>query len=121
MAHVRLRTAAVAGLVTAGAVGLLAQPAAALHGDAIVDCGSAGTFTLRTTPNGAGFESPPWGDVLLFEGGGTLAPLVASADGRVLWDNASNGMATNNVDEVTCSFTLANGVHVEVTGVFTRR
>lgn len=111
----------VGGVVALGPVVLQAQPASALHGEAIADCGTAGTFHLRTTPNGAGFESPPWGDVLLFEGGGTLAPLAASRDGQILWDSASGGMAHNNVDEVTCSFTLANGAHVEVTGVFTRK
>jgi hypothetical protein len=70
---------------------------------------------------GQGFESPPWGDVLLFQGGGTLSPLVVYIDGEVAWDDASGGLANNAVDEVTCSFELANGVHVEATGVFTRR
>lgn len=119
MALVR-RAIAVAVFAMIGS-GLLIQPAGALHGDAVADCGSAGTFTLRTTPNGAGFESPAWGNVLLFEGGGTLAPLVVSRDGQVLWDDAARGLARNAVEEVTCSFTLANGAQVVATGIFTRR
>ena len=98
-----------------------AQHARALHGGAIADCGDAGTFVLRTTPNSAGFESPKVGDVLLFEGGGTLSVLVLIINGQVVWDTAAVGMTRNHIKEVTCSFTLANGAPVVVTGVFTGR
>jgi hypothetical protein len=120
MASIR-RWIAVGMLAAVATVGLLAQPAAALHGGAIADCGNAGTFALRTTPNSADFQSPPVNAVLLFEGGGTLSVLAVSRDGRLVWDSAATGMASNAVEEVTCSFTLANGVHVAITGVFTRR
>jgi hypothetical protein len=121
MASTRVGMATAAGLVVLGAVGWLAQPAAALHGGAIADCGDAGIFTFRTVETGAGTQSPPWGDVLLLEGGGTLAPQVVVIDGEVAWDDASVGLANNAVEEVTCSFTLANGLRVDATGVFTRR
>lgn len=100
-------------------IGLLAQPAAALHGGAIADCGDAGTLTVRATPNAAGFESPLFNGVLLFEEGGTLSLMIVSLDGVVAWDDAAVGVTANAVEEVTCSFELANGVDVEATGVHT--
>jgi hypothetical protein len=109
------------GAAVVGSVGLLAQPAAALHNGATANCGTAGTFTIQATPNGAGFESPPFGDALLFEEGGRLSIFVISIDGRVTFDAAEVGMANNHLEEVTCSFTLANGVHVEVTGILAGR
>ena len=100
-------------------MGLLAQPAAAVHGGAIVD-GPAGTFRLATTDNGAGFQAPPFTAVLRFEEGGTLSVQQAYFNGLLVWDPAAVGRAANSVDEVTCSFTLANGVDVDITGVLTR-
>jgi hypothetical protein len=120
MARRRLRPV-IALFVTVASVGLAAESAAANHRGAVADCGIAGTFTVRATPNGAGFESPPFGDVLLFAEGGTLSVLRLSVDGQVTWEAAAVGRARNNVEEVTCSFTLANGVEVQATGVFTGR
>ena len=113
------RSMAVGGLVPLVSVGLLAQPAVALHEGAIADCGTTGTFTLHGTPNNAGFQSPPVNSVLQFEGGGTLSIISASEDGVLVWDPAVVGRASNALEEVTCTFTLANGVELEITGIYT--
>lgn len=99
--------------------GVLAQPAAAVHEGAIADCGAAGTFTLSTTPTAVGFGAPRFTAVLLFEEGGTLSVERAVFDGVVVFDPAAAGIEHSAVDEVTCSFTLRNGVFVEITGVLT--
>jgi len=112
------RRLALVGLVSLAWVGLLAQPAAAFHKGAIADCGDAGTFTLRAQENGAGFEAPPPSGALLFEEGGVLTILKIVRDDVVVFDAAVTGRANNAVEEVTCEFTLANGVEVEITGVF---
>jgi hypothetical protein len=119
MAHIR-RTRAIAALVVLASVGLLAQPAAASHENAIVDCGDAGTFTLRTTPGG-GFFWPGPTSVLLFDGGGTLSVLIVFRNDVLLYDDPATGVENNAVEEVTCSFTLANGDELEITGVYTGR
>jgi hypothetical protein len=106
-------------ILAAAALGLLAQPAAANHEGAIVDCGAAGTFTLRTTPTATGFGVPRFTAVLLFQEGGTLSVERAVFDGVVVFEPAAVGIEHSAVDEVTCSFTLRNGVHVEITGVLT--
>ena len=69
MASLRRKIAVVVFLAL-GSVGLLAEPAAAVHEDAIVDCGSTGTFTLKTQPTGAGFGAPRFTAVLLSRGAG---------------------------------------------------
>lgn len=112
------RRLALVGLVTLVSVGLLAQPVAAFHIGAIADCGDAGIFTIEATPNGAGFEAPPPSGALLFEEGGVLTLLKIVRDGVVIFDAPVVGRANNAVDEVTCTFELANGVDVEMTGVF---
>jgi hypothetical protein len=116
MTPIRRRLALV-GLVTVAWVGLLAQPAAALHKGATADCGDAGTFTVRAQENGAGFESPPPSGAFLFEEGGVLTLLRIVRDGVVTFDAPATGRAKNAVDEVTCVMTLANGSVLEITGV----
>jgi hypothetical protein len=120
MTPIRRRLALV-GLVAAASASLLAQPAAAFHIGQTVDCGDAGTFTIKAQPNGAGFEAPPPGDVLLFEEGLRLALLKITIDGVVVFDQAAVGRANNALDEVTCTFTLANGVPFEVVGLLVAR
>jgi hypothetical protein len=110
---------AVVGLLALASLGLLVQPAAAFHAGATVNCGTVGTFTVRATPNAADFESPPPNAVLLFDEGGTLSILEVYRNGQLVWNPAHVGRASNNVEEVTCSYTLANGVQLQVTGVFT--
>jgi hypothetical protein len=111
------RRLALAGLVAFAWVGLVAQPALALHIGQTVDCGDAGTFTIDAQPNGAGFEAPPPGDALRFVEGGKLALLTLTIDGEVVFNKTAVGIAHNALDEVTCTFTLANGVPFEVTGL----
>jgi hypothetical protein len=113
----RLGLAAFLGLVW---IGLLAQPVAALHDGAIADCGDAGTFTINAQPNGAGFESPKGSDVLLFEEGATFIIYRIVVDGVVTFDVAQVGQAHNALDEVTCTYTLRNGVEIEETGLLLR-
>ena len=120
MASIRRRLA-LGGLLTLAWVGLLAQPAAAFHIGQTVDCGDAGTFTIRAQPNGAGFEAPPPGDALLFEEGPKLTIFVLTIDGVTVFDGPAVGRAKNALDEVTCTFTLANGVPFEVTGLLVGR
>lgn len=112
------RRLGIAGSVALVSVGLLAQPAAAVHDGAAVDCGDAGTFTIRATSNGAGFEAPILGGVILFEEGGLLVPELAYRNGVLQWGGAVVGMAVNAVEETTCTFTIASG-YWEVTGVLT--
>ena len=104
------RRLALVGLVTLAWVSLLAPPAAALHNGATVDCGDAGTFTINAQPNGAGFEAPPPGDVLRFEEGGVLTIMQIIIDDEVVFDPAAVGRANNALEEVTCTFSLANEI-----------
>jgi hypothetical protein len=113
------RRSAVATSLTLAALVALAQPAVALHGGAAVDCGDAGTFTIRATPNGAGFEAPVFTGVILFEEGGSLTLEVVYRNGVLQWDDAAVGVAANAIEETTCTFTAANGDYTEVTGVLT--
>jgi len=100
-------------------VGLLAQPAAAFHSGAIVDCGGAGKFTIKTATTGAGLFPPSFFDVLVFEEHGTLTVLAISINGQLILDFAGVGRLHSEAEWATCSFTLANRDDVEVTGVLT--
>ena len=107
----------VAALLASTLVLGVAPSALALHNGATVDCGDAGTFHIEAQPNGAGFEAPPPGDAIQFAEGGRLALLALTIDGVVVFDTTSVGRAHNALDEVTCTFSLANGVPFEVTGL----
>jgi len=115
------RRLAFTGLAASVWVGLLAQPVAALHTGQTVDCGTAGTFTIDAQPNGAGFEAPPPGDLLRFEEGPILIPMKLTINGVVVFDGPAIGRAQNALDEVTCTFSLRNGVPFEVTGLLIPR
>jgi hypothetical protein len=112
------RRIAIAGGVALGIVGLLAQPAAAVHDGGTLDCGDLGTFTVRATPNGAGFEAPTLGGVILFEEGGRLIPLEVYRNGLLQWNAAAGGLAANAIEETTCSLSILSGDWV-ITGVLT--
>jgi hypothetical protein len=103
-------------------VGVQAQPASALHKGAIVDCGSAGTFTLRAqqTSGLGNLQAPGPADVILFEEGGVLVLFKFVRDGQVIFDNAAIGAAMNNLDEVTCTFQIGDS-DIEVTGILVER
>ena len=119
----RRRMAIAAVLVTAS-FGLLAQPAAAIHKNATLDCGSAGTYTITTAETGAGLFPPSFVQVdLLTQDGkkvGTLIPFAISINGQPL-EQASFGHAADavgdNVGFATCSFTGTNGDYVELQGI----
>src|SRR5215471_17062066 len=61
-------------------VGVWVQSASATHGGATIDCGSAGTFTIKAqdTPAQGGIQAPFPHTVILFEEGGlvTVAEFV---------------------------------------------
>jgi hypothetical protein len=108
-------------LVMAAMLAVYALPASAFHNDATADCGSAGTFTIRATetPLGPLNERPEPGIVLLFEEGGVLTVFKLALNGEVLVDKNPTGTARNNVDEVTCTFTLGDIGVIEATGILT--
>ena len=112
----------VVAIVAVLTLGALVHPAGAHHKGATVDCGSAGTFTLRAQQtSGLGdLQAPGPADVILFEEGGVLALFRFVRDGQVLFDNAATGQASNNLDEVTCRFRIDDS-EIEVTGILIGR
>jgi hypothetical protein len=119
---VRKIALAVIVLVAGLTLGVQVHPAGAHHKGAAVDCGSAGTFTLRAQQtSGLGdLQAPGPADVILFEEGGVLAIFRFVEDGHVLFDNAATGAAMNNLDEVTCTFQIGDS-EIEVTGILVGR
>lgn len=101
---------AVVGLAASTLVilGAFPQPAGATHAGAIVDCGSAGTFTVKAQDTGSGVQFPDPGKLVLFEEGGALTVLEFYIEGQLVWSAAQTGRANNNVTEVTCSFRNAD-------------
>ena len=111
----------IAAVALAAAMGpAYVQTADAFHAGATVDCGSAGTFTIKATQTGAGpgIQAPyPW-TTIVFEEGGVLTVGKFVENGRVLYNRNETGRAMNNVDEITCTFTFVRGL-IEVTGILT--
>ena len=122
------RRTAIAGLLATASLGLLAQPAGAIHQHATLDCGSAGTYILKTAETGAGLFPPSFVQVdLLTRDGtkvGTLIPFAISINGEPL-EVASFGHAADavgaNVGFATCSFTGSNGDYVVLQGILNLR
>jgi hypothetical protein len=116
----RLRVLVLVTLVAAMGVGVCVPPASANHKGATIDCGSAGTFTIKAqqTPAQGGIQAPFPHTVILFEEGGLVTVFEFVVDGQVVFNNAETGQETNNVNEVTCTFTL-DGRVIEVTGILT--
>jgi len=121
------RGIALVALVAAMGLGAYVQTVGASHAGSTVDCGSAGTFTLKATPTpaGPGTQAPyPW-TTILFEEGGVLTVFKFVENGIVAFDKNEPARANNNVDEVTCRFTFRRGpggsivANVEVTGILT--
>ena len=111
---------ALVALAAALGLGGDVRPASANHKGARVDCGSAGTFTIRAqqTPAMGGLQAPLPNNVLIFEEGRRLTVFRFVEDGQVLVDVAGTGRARNRGDEVTCTFQL-DGRAIEVTGILT--
>jgi hypothetical protein len=116
---------AVAGLLATASLGLLAQPAAAIHQNATLDCGTAGTFTIETATTGAGLFPPSFVQVdLLGRDGkkvGTLVPFAISINGQPIQTvgnyQAAADAVGDNVGFATCSFTGSNGDYVVLQGI----
>ncbi|MEX0709591.1 MAG: hypothetical protein WD116_00125 [Chloroflexota bacterium] len=112
----------IAAILLASAALALTTPAVlASHSGAKVDCGSAGTYTIRATENGAGFQAPDPSSVLIFEEGGTLMLFEVSVNGQVRFSNALTGRESNAVEETNCSFTIGSGAYFEVVGILNLR
>ena len=110
----------VAMIMAAMSLGAYVQPASAFHAGATVDCGSAGTFTIKATQTGAGpgIQAPyPW-TTIVFEEGGVLTVFKFIENGQVLYDRNETGRAMYAANEVTCTFTFERG-DIEVTGILT--
>jgi hypothetical protein len=89
----------------------------ASHAGAIVDCGTAGTFTVRAAENSGGFQSPLPTSVIVFQEGGVLTVQRIARDGQLLFTRADNGRQQNNLTEVTCSFATGSDGTFTVTGI----
>jgi hypothetical protein len=96
-----------------------AGQAVASHAGTIVDCGTAGTFTVRATENSAGFQAPFPTSVIVLEEGGVLTVQSISRDGQPLGSRADNGRQRNSLTEVTCSITTGSDGVFTVTGILT--
>jgi hypothetical protein len=115
---------AVAGLFAIALVGLVAQPASAIHHGATIDCGSAGTYTIKTGDNGVSVFKPGFFQVdLLAQDGkvvGTLVPFQVSVNGQPIQ------FVGNTPDQLedrfaTCSFTGSNGDYFVLVGLLNLR
>lgn len=101
------------------ALGTTAGQAVASHAGAVVDCGTAGTFTVKAAENSAGFQSPFPTSVIVFQEGGVLTVQRISRDGQLLFARADNGRAQNSLTEVTCSIATGSDGVFTVTGILT--
>ena len=101
------------------ALGTTVGQALASHAGALVDCGTAGTFTVRAAENSAGFQSPLPTSVIVFEEGGVLTVQRISRDGQLLFTRADKGQERNSLTEVTCSIATGSDGVFTVTGILT--
>jgi hypothetical protein len=123
MRSLRWRTTG-AGLLATAVLGLMAQPAAAIHQGATLDCGSAGTYTIEAVTTPAGLYPPGFTDVVLLgQDGkkvGVLVPFEYSRNGGpwilLVGDGAIDGVG-DNVGFTTCSFTGSNGDYFVLVGL----
>ena len=114
---------ALIALAVALGVGAYARPTGAYHAGATVDCGSAGTFTIKATETaaGPGIQAPyPW-TTIVFEEHRVLTVFRFTENGQVLYDRAATGRTTNDANVVTCTFTFEYRFTrtVEVIGILT--
>lgn len=115
--------AVIAFATCAAALGL-SGTAMAGHDDETATCTigtTVTTFTIRATPNSAGFESPNPFNVLVFEEGAVLTAHTVRLNGNLLFSHAVTGRAQNALTEVTCTFTVGPGMGAgsvfEITGI----
>src|SRR5262245_51230695 len=113
---------ALAGLCASAVLVVGAQPAAAIHQGATLDCGSAGTFTLKATDTGAGLFPPSFFQVeLLLRDGhqvGTMVPFQVYVNGslQTISTGAANAVGSQH-GLSTCSFTGSDGSQVVLIGI----
>ena len=112
-----------AGVLAAAILGLVAQPVAAIHQGAVLDCGTDGTYPIRTQETGAGLYPPSFiqVDLLTRDGkpAGTLIPFAISID-NVWFDPQGVGAYGSLADHVTmstCTFTATNGAFIVLVGI----
>jgi hypothetical protein len=116
----------VAGVFGIALLGLLAQPAAAIHSGATLDCGNAGTYTIETGENGTSVFKPGFIQVVLLGQGdkvvGTLVPFRASVNGQPLQlvSNAADALEGQH-GLATCSFTGSNDEFWVLEGILNLR
>ena len=75
----------------------------------------------RRLTTAADFQSPLPTSVIVFEEGGVLTVHEISRDGQLLFTRADTGRETDNLTEVTCSFTTGSQGTFTVTGILTAR
>jgi hypothetical protein len=114
--HSARRLAALAlALVALAAAG---TPALASHAGTTVDCGSAGTFTVRAMQTAAGdHQAPEPSSIIVFREGGALTVFEFRVNGVLRFTLADRGRQQNALDEVTCSFENEAGARFQVTGI----
>ena len=124
MRSVRWRMA-LGGLLATASLGFMAQPAAAIHQGATLDCGSLGTYTLDPATNKVG-AFPSFTAVNLLERNGkvvgTLIPFAFSDNG--VWidlEGNAEGPLSDHVGLATCSFTGSNGHDIVLVGLLNLR
>jgi hypothetical protein len=113
--------------VLAAAALVVAQPVAAIHQNAVLDCGTAGTYPIRTQETGAGLFPPSFVQVdLLTKDGhpaGTLIPFALSING--VWIGfqgvGAYGAVSESVELATCTFTAGNGDYIVLVGILNIR
>jgi hypothetical protein len=112
----------VAGVFAIALLGLLAQPTAAVHSGATLDCGSAGTYTIKTGENGTSVFKPGFIQVVLLGRDdkvvGTLVPFRASVNGQPiqLVGDVADALE-DHLGLATCSFTGSNGDFFVLEGI----
>jgi hypothetical protein len=113
---------ALAGLFAAAVLVIGAQPAAAIHQGATLDCASAGTFTLKAADTGAGLFPPSFFQVeLLTRNGvvvGTMVPFQVYVNGslQTIPTGAADAVGSQH-GLSTCSFTGSDGSQVVLIGI----
>jgi hypothetical protein len=115
-----------AAVFTVALLGLLAQPAAAIHSGARLDCGSAGTYTIKTGENGTSVFKPGFIQVVLLgqddDVVGALVPFRASLNGQPLqFTSHADDALEDHHGLATCSFTGSNGDFFLLEGILNLR
>jgi hypothetical protein len=120
------RRIAIAGVLASSAIGFVVQPVAAIHHNAVLDCGTAGTYPIKTQETGAGIFPPSFiqVDLLTVDGkpAGTLVPQAMWINGvQIEFVGAAYDPLSANHTLATCTFTGTNGDYVVLVGILNIR